>query len=201
MKLEYAIFYASYYEAIKELPPEQQAKIYNAIFQYCFEGIEPSFLGTGKIIWTLIKPQIDANIKNYENGKKGGRPPKKEEKKPPFINKKNPPFEKTETKSKSKSKKKSKNNTENFELFWNEYPRKISKGEAEKKFLKLDIETQQKCIEAVKAQIKWREKQPEGTFVPEWKHPTTWINQGCWNDELETKETKKLSASDIYGKL
>jgi hypothetical protein len=25
-----------------------------------------------------------------------------------------------------------------------------------------------------------------GLFCPEWKHPTTWLNQGCWNDEAVT---------------
>lgn len=64
------IFYRSFYEALKELPPTNQAEIYNAIFEYSlnFKLIELS--GLSKTIFTLIKPQIDANIKRYESGNK-----------------------------------------------------------------------------------------------------------------------------------
>ena len=25
-------------------------------------------------------------------------------------------------------------------------------------------------------------------FIPEYKHPTTWLSQGCWDDEIESIE-------------
>lgn len=70
------VFYRSFYEAIKELTTEQQGIIYNAIFSYGLDKKEPELNGVIKTIWTLIKPQIDANLRKYENGNKGGRPPK-----------------------------------------------------------------------------------------------------------------------------
>lgn len=73
------IFYASYYEAIKELPDEEQGKVYKAIIDYAMMKIEPDLSGIAKAIFVLIKPTLDASIKNYENGKKGGRPPKESE--------------------------------------------------------------------------------------------------------------------------
>ena len=68
------VFYKSFYESIKELAPKEQAQIYNAIFEYQFYGNEIELKGVCKSIFTLILPQLDANNKRYENGKKGGRP-------------------------------------------------------------------------------------------------------------------------------
>lgn len=68
------IFYKSFYESIKELDPKDQVQIYNAIFEYEFYKKIPNLKGVCKSIFTLILPQLEANDKKYENGKKGGRP-------------------------------------------------------------------------------------------------------------------------------
>jgi hypothetical protein len=68
------IFYRSFYEAVKELNKEQQADIYNAIFAYSLDGENEDLSGIVKTVFTLIKPQLDANNKRFENGAKGGRP-------------------------------------------------------------------------------------------------------------------------------
>ena len=73
------IFYKSFYDSIKELDPKEQVKIYNAIFKYEFEKEEPTLTGVCKSIMTLILPQLEANDKRYENGKKGGRPKTKKQ--------------------------------------------------------------------------------------------------------------------------
>jgi len=62
------IFYRSFYEAIKELPAINQAEVYNAIFEYSLNFNEIPLTGLSKTIFTLIKPQIDANIKRYKSG-------------------------------------------------------------------------------------------------------------------------------------
>lgn len=67
------IFYRSFYEAIRELPQETQAEVYSAIFEYSLNFNEVELNGLSKTIFTLIKPQLDANNKRFENGKKGGR--------------------------------------------------------------------------------------------------------------------------------
>ena len=68
------IFYKSFYDSIKELGIEDQAQIYNAIFEYEFNGKEVELNGVCKSIFALIIPLIKANDKRYENGCKGGRP-------------------------------------------------------------------------------------------------------------------------------
>ena len=70
------IFYRSFYEAIKELSFESQGIIYNAIYEYGLNKNEVELKGIEKTIFTLIKPQLDANLRKFNNGNKGGRPPK-----------------------------------------------------------------------------------------------------------------------------
>ena len=72
-----------------------------------------------------------------------------------------------------------------FEQFWSHYPNKKGKLAAQKKFLSLkkqlpDIDT---LIKSIHDQIKERKYlQSQNQFCPPWKHPSTWLNQGCWTD-------------------
>ncbi len=66
------IFYRSFYEAIKGLPKDSQLKLYQSIFRYSLDFVEPNLEGLELLVWTLIKPQLDANINKYKNGCKGG---------------------------------------------------------------------------------------------------------------------------------
>ena len=68
------IFYKSFYDAISELDDTQQAEIFRAICQYSLMGEESELKGISKVVFTLIKPQLEANNNRYSNGKKGGRP-------------------------------------------------------------------------------------------------------------------------------
>ena len=97
------IFYRSFFEAIKELELDKQAIIYTAIFDYGLNKIEPQLSGVTKTVWTLIKPQLDANYKKFENGSK----PKKS---------------KTEAKSKQNGSKSETNVNDNVNVNVNDNP-------------------------------------------------------------------------------
>ena len=57
------------------LPRDVQGEIYTAIMEYGLYGNETEQLKPiARSIFSLIKPQLDANNKRYENGRKGGRP-------------------------------------------------------------------------------------------------------------------------------
>lgn len=73
------IYYPSFHEALKDLPPEEFKECQLAINNYALFGIENELSPVAKMFFTLVKPQIDANRKRYENGMKGGRPRKSEE--------------------------------------------------------------------------------------------------------------------------
>ena len=75
------IFYGSFYEAISCLDDATRLQCYDAVASYAITGIDPELNGVAKAIFALVKPQIDANNKRYNNGckgaeygKKGGRP-------------------------------------------------------------------------------------------------------------------------------
>lgn len=86
------VTYRSFHEALKDLPPEQYGKIMYAINEYALNQNEIELSGVEKIVFTLIKPQLDANLKRQENGKYGnlGGRPKKENKNPMGYETKNP---------------------------------------------------------------------------------------------------------------
>lgn len=86
------VFYRSYMEALSVLPEEQKRILFDAIIAYSLDDKMPEFGGVDMALFLLIKPQVDANNKRYENGKKGaesgkmgGRPPKNKQENNPEI--------------------------------------------------------------------------------------------------------------------
>ena len=71
------IFYGSFYEAISCLDDATRLQCYDAVASYAITGIDPELNGVAKAIFALIKPQIDANNKRYNNGCKGAEYGKK----------------------------------------------------------------------------------------------------------------------------
>lgn len=69
------IFYKSFRDALQEVSEDVRLQIYDAIVDYSLGIVDKvEFRGVAKIAWLLIKPQLDANIKRYLNGCKGGAP-------------------------------------------------------------------------------------------------------------------------------
>lgn len=75
MKRESFVFYESYLEAILKLPKDVQVDFMLMIAEYALRGevneTDNPYLSA---MFSLIKPQVDANNVRYENGKKGGAP-------------------------------------------------------------------------------------------------------------------------------
>lgn len=129
----------------------------------------------------------EISIKRAESGKKGGD-------KTWFANK----FAKAkvianteneneyEIENEDKKKKLIREYTEDFLKFWELYPNKKEKSFAFKCWGKIKNKPAIEVIlNSIKKQIEWRDK-ANGEFRPEWKNPATWLNKGCWNDELKT---------------
>lgn len=65
--------YRSFRDTIRKLPPKEQLKAWNAIIDYGLDGTEPENLDPlTDIVFTSVKPNIDAYIKQVTGGKKGG---------------------------------------------------------------------------------------------------------------------------------
>ena len=197
------VFYRSFYEAIKDLDKKEQSNLLSAICELALNGTEIELNGISSTIFKLIKPQINANLKRYKNGSKGGRP--KTENKP------------KENQSKTKHKPNVNDNVnvnENiyvhlhaqwFDAFWDLYPRKVNKKKSKEKFLKIckDENTFNAIMRGLKKQmnsLQWQKD--DGQYVP---HPTTWLNGERWLDEVDVSmndsksNDMKAIADEIFG--
>jgi hypothetical protein len=76
-----------------------------------------------------------------------------------------------------------------FESFWKAYPNRIGKGAAEKAWKKNGRPSIEIILEAIEQQKTWR-LNANGQFRPEWKNPATWINQKCWEDEVNSEQAE-----------
>ena len=74
------IFYRSFFESFDGLSKKDKLLLFDAICNYALNDIEPQLNGVPLAMFKLLKPQLDANTRRYENGLKGGRPKKTEAK-------------------------------------------------------------------------------------------------------------------------
>lgn len=130
------VFYRSFYDSIKNIPEEDQLKVYTAIMEYAMNDIQPEIEGIALAIFLLVKPQIDANNKRYQNGMKPKtkQPISKTEAKSKQNISENEAKEKEKENVKEKEKENVKDKTYTcaFEQIWNAYPRKKEKAKAYK---------------------------------------------------------------------
>jgi hypothetical protein len=74
------------------------------------------------------------------------------------------------------------NYSEDFERFWVEYPKRECKKGALKKFQQV-VKSGEATIDQLIAGAKAYRKKVAGQNPKYTKQPTTWLNNGCWNDE------------------
>jgi DNA replication protein DnaC len=77
---------------------------------------------------------------------------------------------------------------DDFETFWQLYPRKVAKAYARKIFVRLSPEDQFAAIQALPIHIKyWKLAGRSWDYLP---HASTWLSGECWADELEMPVSK-----------
>jgi hypothetical protein len=86
-----------------------------------------------------------------------------------------------------------------FDTFWKMYPRKVGKEAARRKFEAIVKQTpSEKIIDGLqRATEYWKIRKIETQFIP---HPTTWLNQGRWDDVYDTG-SEDIYLVEKYGKL
>ncbi|MBQ1293888.1 MAG: hypothetical protein IIY21_07595 [Clostridiales bacterium] len=97
------VFYRSFFESFSDLSKKDKLVLFDALCNYALNDIEPELVGVPAAIFKLLKPQVDANNRRYENGLKGGRPKKNQEE-----TKQEPNNNQTKTKQEPKDKEKDK---------------------------------------------------------------------------------------------
>ena len=92
----------------------------------------------------------------------------------------------SESQSQSESDKDIRKTSDGFDLFWGQYPRKIGKKAALKSWHaakdKPDLPRILSALAAAKQSPDWTKE--NGKFIP---HPATWLNQGRWDDEVQSR--------------
>lgn len=86
-------------------------------------------------------------------------------------------------------------NAVRFEQWYAVYPKKKSRGDAEKawKALSPDDDLVERMIRAVENQKAEHARcAAAGTFTPSWKYPATWLRAKAWDDEQETTVRQPL---------
>lgn len=69
------VFYGSFYESIRILPPDVQLEIYNALCCYgCCGGIPEGMSVVARAMFMALQPQIDASQSRYARAVSGGAP-------------------------------------------------------------------------------------------------------------------------------
>jgi len=86
--------------------------------------------------------------------------------------------------------------TPEFEIFWDAYPKKKSKGTAFKAWKKIKrvkslLPQILKAIETQKKTVDWQKD--NGQYIP---YPATWLNGRRWEDEVEVKIENKTPAPE-----
>ena len=221
MNLPYVKVFGDLSATVDLLSDAEAGRLLKSLLHY-INGGEDELLGQEKLVFAMLKSQIDRDSASYaafadkqrENGKKGGRPPKanafSENPKNPSLfseTQKSQEEEKEKDKDKDKDQEKDKDVTGakapsrardgRFDVFWANYPRKVGKEAARKAFSRLSMtnELLSQMLSAIKQQCsspQWTKD--NGQYIP---NPATWLNQGRWEDVLPAAPVQH-SDDDLY---
>ena len=95
-----------------------------------------------------------------------------------------------------------KNSTqEMFDIFWNKYPKKVSKAKAKTAFFKIKLDDVVfsnilNSLEKFKKTPDW--KKDKGQYIP---YPASWLNQKRWEDEFVVQNENEPSTIEIDPEL
>lgn len=85
--------------------------------------------------------------------------------------------------------------SDDFDLFWNQYPRKTSKSKAVTRWRNMTREEKRRALEALPLHVAyWHDRSTDAEFIP---HPSTWLNGKRWEDVLKSDwEAKPKGKAD-----
>ena len=206
MERQQFTFYRSFWEAVKLLPStEDRVAALSAICAYALDEEVIPLDGVPAAVFALIRPTLDSSRCKAQGRIKTGT---NEE---DVVNKSGRCEEDVVNKSgrcckqtgKEKEKEREKDIytpivpkvDEDFEIFWKAYPKKVGKGSAKKAFgkVKVPVETLVTAIRRQECSDQW--SRDNGQYIP---HPSTWLNQERWEDEIGASATEEV---DIYAGL
>ena len=167
-------------DALEALADSERGRLFTALLSYARTGEAPRLTGGERHVFPLIRAEIDRqrNDADFDANDADLMCIKKEREE----------RRKERTKEKKKEEKeKTLSITKAFDAFWAAYPRKVCKKAAFQKFQavfpkKVSLETLLSALEAHKGSEQWMDVK----FIP---HPSAWLNQERWEDELPRRES------------
>lgn len=191
--MKYVKIFVDFRKSLDMLSDAEKGRLFSAMLEYAESGTEPDLKGNERFIWPTAKMNIDKTAESYERVSKANR--ENVTKRYEALRNSTKTYESYESyKEKDKEKEKDKDKDKyippkppkgqtRFMKFWEEYPKKVGKGAAEKAFLKYkpDDNLTDQMISAVRKQKsspQWLKD--NGQFIP---NPATWLNQRRWEDE------------------
>ncbi len=195
----YVKAYYDWVEQMAALEDDERGRLFVAILEYARSGAPPEMSGREAILFPVFKAVVDRDAQKSDtlarNGATGGRASKANASKfkqteanasnaKPTNNIKHKTQDK-EHKTEDDIPPKAPLTGDAFERFWAVYPRKVGKQSAKRAFekVKVPLETLVTAVERQKCSAQWT--RDSGQYIP---HPTTWLNQGRWDDELPEDE-------------
>lgn len=206
------VLYTSYFEILSDLPNEKLGELFRAILEYKTTKKQPVVSVDLSVVFKFIKNQLDIDeekynkkrSKNSNNGSKGGAPRGNQNarKQPKTTQNKHNDNDNVNVNDnvlkKEKIKKEKKLNSEQeiqFELWYQKYPNKKSKTRALTAFFnalkKTSFDTLMSGLNSYIQEIEYKKTEKE--YI---KHPATWLNQECWNDDYLTNSAKDPPQKD-----
>lgn len=194
--MKYLKVYTNFRRSMQGLTDDEKGRLFDAMLAYIETGEEPTFSGNERFLWGAVLNMFDAqkefNEKQRQNGMKGGRPPKMQESnetqnnpekpKETQINPENP--KRKEMKRNEKKRNIYTDMPDRFSDFWESYPKKTAKQDAERAWKKLNPSTE--LADRIIADVTNRKGSNEwtkdgGQYIP---YPATYLNKRRWEDEF-----------------
>ena len=190
-------FYASFYKAIRLIRKKSaRADAYDAICAFAFEGVEPKDLDMqAAIAFEMARPILETALRKAKSGSIGGAARKSKKEFACDDGESKCDFASVEGESKNKDKKEDKKedkvknkcyNThsggeEDFQKFWDCYPKKVDKAGARKAFEKVDapVSVLVQAVEEQRWSGQWMAE--GGRYIP---NPAGWLSRRGWEDQL-----------------
>lgn len=200
-------FYRSYFEAVKDLGKNDQAAVLMAVCAYALDGTEPKLSGPVSAVFKVIRPTLDAGRRkalgamaagSRKDGiKRDAEAPAGEEKNPQGSGEDTGMMDagaREDAADKKKKEKETENETENecyspcsqpdrgdaFTAFWEAYPRKTGRREAQEAWKRLRpgpraVETIMEGLSNWKRTQSWQRE--GGRYVPA---AGKWLSDRRW---------------------
>ena len=197
MARSYAILPYAYKREMSALNDAEFGRLCRSLIDYSETGTPIALCGNERFYAERVMMQEDTYKESYvtivernrENGAKGGRP--RENPEEPKETQANPDKPKKPRQTQKTQREREReyilsHARDAFDAWWAGYPKKVGKEAARKAFAKVKapLDTLVAAVEAQKKSEQWQKE--NGRFIP---NPATWLNQGRWEDELDTPIT------------